>query len=513
MYNNSLAGGSASPAASTLLPAIVQHDLDEPAWLKWIKTLSPPPKPVNTPPGEPETMVDAALRWHQFGLQVIPVVPDTKQPACKWDPWLAALSPSNINLHWSRHPDHQVGAIAGPDLIVFDADTPEAEVAFNQLMKALDVSCNHIVSTSRGEHYYFRLAPGAVAKSDSHSTMKHPERLDIKTGRALVVLPPSPGKVMSLEEAESVTDLNQIDQAFVDAVYHHNGRNIPREPENRGLHNPSLELHHSRLCEINALLDHIDPDCSYDDWRTVLMAVHHESGGSDDGLALVDSWSSKGNKYPGTAKVEKKWRSFDQFGGFPVTIGSIRHLVSDAGTNPADICAEEFEVVEEDNTPSSEAHAWAKFSLRGMSSQFEAEMQDQVPILGDIAIRGQWTVLYAPPNAGKTLLTLKLVTEGIQSGKIDPEQVYYINADDNHHGLTYKLKLAEEHGFHMLAPGYQDFRADSFLDYLQTLNRNGQAKNTVVFLDTLKKFTDLMDKRRASDFGREVREFTSKGAP
>jgi hypothetical protein len=146
-----------------------------------------------------------------------------------------------------------------------------------------------------------------------------------------------------------------------------------------------------------------------------------------------------------------------------------------------------------------------------MSAQFKAEMQEQVAILGDIALLGQWTVVYAPPNTGKTLIIIQLIIDGIKSGAIDPERLFYINADDNHQGLTAKLGLAETHGFHMLAPGYNEFRARDFLDHLRKLCRKGQAKGTIVILDTMKKFTDLMDKRMASEFGNVTREFIAKG--
>jgi hypothetical protein len=177
----------------------------------------------------------------------------------------------------------------------------------------------------------------------------------------------------------------------------------------------------------------------------------------------------------------------------------------------ADVVAQIIAQAQSDAASEREEHAWAKFSLRGMSAQFEAEMQEQVAILGDIALLGQWSVIYARPNAGKTLITLRLIIDGITSGVIDPEHLFYINADDNHQGLTAKVRLAERHGFNMLAPGYQEFRARDFLGLLRQLCRRGQAKRTIVVLDTLKKFTELMDKRTASEFGNAIREFIAKG--
>jgi hypothetical protein len=62
------------------------------------------------------------------------------------------------------------------------------------------------------------------------------------------------------------------------------------------------------------LLDRLDkrnPDAvdTYDDWIGVGMALHHQLEGSASGLAMWDSWSSKGKKYK-TGVCFAKWRSF-----------------------------------------------------------------------------------------------------------------------------------------------------------------------------------------------------------
>lgn len=152
-----------------------------------------------------------------------------------------------------------------------------------------------------------------------------------------------------------------------------------------------------------------------------------------------------------------------------------------------------------------------RFSLRGKAAEMEAKMLDDRFILGRMAILGQSTVFYAKPNAGKTLLTLWLVMQAIKSGEIDGEDVFYINADDNHKGITYKLKLAERVGFHMLAPGYQGFKAQHLGAYLTGLVMSETARGKILILDTVKKFTDIMDKKRGSDFGESVRQFVAHG--
>ena len=73
-----------------------------------------------------------------------------------------------------------------------------------------------------------------------------------------------------------------------------------------------------------------------------------------------------------------------------------------------------------------------KFSLNGQLDEMRKKMLDDKFVLGQMAIYGQATVFYAPPNAGKTLLTLKLLIDGIESGAITGSDVFYVNADDNY---------------------------------------------------------------------------------
>lgn len=76
--------------------------------------------------------------------------------------------------------------------------------------------------------------------------------------------------------------------------------------------------------ELAALIARFDPDCGYDEWLRVGMAIHHETGGDDEGLDLWDAWSQKAaEKYKGRSDLEFHWRSFGS-SDTPVTAGSLR---------------------------------------------------------------------------------------------------------------------------------------------------------------------------------------------
>lgn len=151
------------------------------------------------------------------------------------------------------------------------------------------------------------------------------------------------------------------------------------------------------------------------------------------------------------------------------------------------------------------------FVMNDFAEEMDAQMLDDKFVLGSMAILGQSTVFYAKPNAGKTLLTLWLIIQTIQSGEINGNDVFYINADDTHRGLVFKLKLAKEHGFKMMAPGYLDFRADQLPELLRVMINSDSARGKILILDTVKKFTDLMKKSKSSAFGEQVRQFVSHG--
>lgn len=147
----------------------------------------------------------------------------------------------------------------------------------------------------------------------------------------------------------------------------------------------------------------------------------------------------------------------------------------------------------------------------GNSQSLETQMLSDKFILKDIAILGHWTVFYAGPGTGKTLLTLWLLREAVSSGWIDGKNVFYCNCDDSYKGGVQKLKIAESTGFNMLLPNVNGFKPDSLLTTMSAMAEAGEANGVVIILDTLKKFTDLMDKRVASKFGTVARNFVSAG--
>jgi len=162
-------------------------------------------------------------------------------------------------------------------------------------------------------------------------------------------------------------------------------------------------------------------------------------------------------------------------------------------------------------TGGGDSFSLEQFSMVRDIDLLESKLQTDVFVLGRIALLGQATVIFAQPNAGKTLITLKLLIEAIQAGTIEPTTVFYVNADDTYRGLITKAKLASKHGFHMLAPDHHGFEPAKFQAYVEQLVSLDKARGCIVVLDTLKKFADTMDKRRSSEFNKTIRRFVLAG--
>lgn len=471
------------------------------------------------PPGD---YAGAAQYWLNFGFSVIPLIPGTKKTAVKWDSWLAGLSPVRVAGHWAEHPDHEVGCIVGEGFIVFDADSPASIAALAQLEEVFEIAPCLVVKTKKGVHHYYGRVPGAFAKSDAHSTDEHPDRIDIKTGRAMVVLPPSTGKEVDILETENASGLSVIGQDVIDAVFRHNGRDAPRPPTDvqvkRADFMPSSEL----LARLKALTDRIHR-YGYHDWFTVVAALHHETGGGAEGLDLADDWSSRGRGYKGRSDVEALWRSLGKHTGDTYTISTLAYMVNQEGDDWLDVCDSveppfercEFSAMES-TVPATldfatTSNPLAKYSLRGMGDEIRKMAVAEVHVLGELALQGQATVLYSAANTGKTLITLNLLTESIRVGRINADKLYYLNVDDTVQGLITKQAIADEFGFHMIAEGWRDFTVSAFLADLKDMIDNDTAHGVIIVLDTLKKFTNLMDKGKSSHFAKFVRQFVLKG--
>ncbi|WP_176753839.1 AAA family ATPase [Nitrosomonas mobilis] len=170
-----------------------------------------------------------------------------------------------------------------------------------------------------------------------------------------------------------------------------------------------------------------------------------------------------------------------------------------------------FTVAGEPAPKGKEIFRLTAFNITRDATAMREKMLDDVFIMDGIALRGQLTALYAAPNTGKTLLTIRMLADSVTAGRIRGENVYYINADDNDRGLVDKADIFAKYGMNLIAPEHRDFKVRDFVGMLRLMVEQDTARGEIIVLDTLKKFTSLMDKKISSAFMSVARTFASHG--
>lgn len=155
--------------------------------------------------------------------------------------------------------------------------------------------------------------------------------------------------------------------------------------------------------------------------------------------------------------------------------------------------------------------SFANFNITEGLEIMRKRMLTDVFVMDGVALLGQLTAIYAPPNTGKTLLTIRMLIDSVKAGRIDPQNVFYINADDTYSGLITKGDIFKKRGLRLIAPGINGFEVKRFPQYLDQLIKDGKAHGVIIVLDTLKKFSDLMDKSNISRFMVIARKFAAHG--
>jgi predicted P-loop ATPase len=146
---------------------------------------------------------------------------------------------------------------------------------------------------------------------------------------------------------------------------------------------------------LRAMVANHDPDGDYDSWVRVGMAIHHETQGSDEGLALWDQWSSLSDKYKGTSDLESHWRSFRLDGSNPVTAASLR---KDTAADPS-----EFAVITQEQVDNATRNLPVVPGTKGISAEAYAKLDRDKAGNAFATLPNVLTMLENPETAGSKI--------------------------------------------------------------------------------------------------------------
>lgn len=361
------------------------------------------------PPDGPNALLDAALAYARAGWRVFPVHgwrdgcctcgdPErcdnpAKHPLTSHGLHDATVQEAAIRRWWAQWPDANV-AIRAEDIgVVVDVDprnggTESLDRIFAEHGGMPDTV--EVLTGGGGQHFYLR-APHPVTKGKLPS---YPG-IDIQASGSYVIAPPSVHKSGRRYEFEASSDwtAGQVIAECPAWILKLRGEAVPRTRSDRpvpALSDPSP----AALADLREALRYVDPDLSYPDWVRVGQAIHGALWTC--GFQLWDEWSAQGSKYPGTAKLWRKWNSFDANGA--LTLATVYGMARDAGRQ-----WKAPEAAQDTFTPPAAGESM--LALVGDITQTLQAPQWLVRKYFEFQTLG---VLFGEPGAGKSFLALDL---------------------------------------------------------------------------------------------------------
>ncbi|WP_372779398.1 hypothetical protein [Litorivivens sp.] len=131
-------------------------------------------------------------------------------------------------------------------------------------------------------------------------------------------------------------------------------------------------------------------------------------------------------------------------------------------------------------------------------------LENQRFVFDNLLYEGQITVICAEPNGGKTTV-MNWICSQVDEGY----QITYLNEDCSGAELKTYQEYAEVRGFELCNLDIRGVTPDQFMGSLGSLS---SLKGHVFVLDTLKKFVDVMNKAKVSQFYSLLRRLCNKGA-
>lgn len=216
--------------------------------------------------------------------------------------------------------------------------------------------------------------------------------------------------------------------------------------------------------QLQKMLDAIpntdDKELDYDQWRNIIFAIHHETGGSDDGLALAHAFSAKASKYDPDLLDNRIWPYITSERDAAITGKTIGFMAREHGY--VEDVSDDFDVVLSDDTHpddvSKKQEKVNKFQPIH-AADFAVSVPQQWLIKG--ILPAGWTsatliVMYGASGSGKSFQATDMacaIARGIQwrDCRVTKGRVAYVCAEGAGGYRKRLMAYAQHHGIELAA--------------------------------------------------------------
>ncbi len=422
----------------------------------------------STPADKGKANLSIALDLAAAGIPVFPCRPD-KTPLTRHGFRDATTDPATIRAWWKRHPSAAPGIPTGraSGLAVLDLDRKGGKDGVAAI-RAKGIDPDHfpgpVVETpSGGLHLICRHHDGLT------NAARHlPDGADVRAEGGYII---APGAWIAAGRYKPLRGDVETDRLL----------GLPAWP--KGLEPPPRDRVEATpppadvdLATVKDALRHIPNDGSHDDWTRTLMAVHHATGGSAEGLAVAAGWSAG---YAGFSfrEVKAKWSSFRRADGDLVTAASLFKLARQHGWAEDDALGDLDDLPEGDDPDAEIARllgleAPARPAGMWMTPRDCANAPRAPYIIKGLIAEGQVAAIVGAPGAGKSILAPALAYAVAQGREAFGRRtrrggVFYVAAEDQMGMAARITALRQEHGeaddlnlgsLHNLFPGSDNLK-------------------------------------------------------
>ncbi len=245
---------------------------------------------------------------------IFPCAPN-KSPRVKSGFHAASQDPEQIRAWWAQWPDSLVGVPTGQitGLVVIDYDPDKATSATHAWIAEhtdLLLSTRTHTTGRGGRHYLFRSKDRYQTGTDLVLDGSPRRGIDLRANGGYVVWWPA-----HLPDSSGYTPIAALPTGLIDE------RKFSEKRDMAPL--PAAPAEWERESgKVREALTFLDPE-GYDHWIRIGMAMHHASGGSDEGFALWHEWSARGASYDGIEDCRYHWNSFGNYSGRALGVGTI----------------------------------------------------------------------------------------------------------------------------------------------------------------------------------------------
>ncbi|WP_170352516.1 AAA family ATPase [Ruegeria lacuscaerulensis] len=476
----------------------------------------------------------AALDAAAHDLRVFPVhvTHDPKKPGKKKakvlvKSWVkdASTDPVQINSWWDENPSAVPGMPTGDFLVIDldDRDGKDGSAAYKAMGLDPEDALFTVETPSGGEHLYFENSIGLSISQDNIAP-----GIDTR-GKGGFVFAPGARTVFG-EYRIKRGDLNYLQLGCLTAVpqliFH-------------ALTKQKCEKEQSALgeCDLDTIRDALNVvpnDLYYGDWIETLMAVHHATGGAEEGLALALAWSAG---YDGFSikEVQSKWRSFGKFEGNSITKKTLFMKAREHGwDDPLALLTDADVEIGETTDLRSAGHGSLDAEARELLGLPPSRLKFLSPtdcetlptrnyLIKGLLGEGDVAAVIGAPGAGKSLLAPYLgyaIAQGAEVFGCRNRQggVFYVAAEDSH-GMRARVQaLRGQYGdadAFRLVEGVSDLLSENSEDLKALLIAVEDRRPVLIVIDTLAIAFPGLEENEAKAMGRVVavaRSLTRWGA-